>query len=77
MDLTHPRVGATQFTTFMAATNGCESWSAWAGGALVASSGYGWTFITMASVSLVGLLILRMVHGPTESTVQGSIGPVS
>lgn len=55
MDLTHPRVGATQFTTFMAATNGCESWSAWAAGALVASSGYGWTFLVMAGVSLGAL----------------------
>lgn len=55
MDLTHPRVGATQFTTFMAATNGCESWSAWAAGALVASSGYGWTFLVMAGVSLMAL----------------------
>lgn len=77
MDLTHPRVGATQFTTFMAATNGCESWSAWAGGMLVASSGYGWTFLTMAGISLVGLLILRMVQGPTQSTVHGSIERLS
>lgn len=72
MDLTHPRVGATQFTTFMAATNGCESWSAWAGGMLVASSGYGWTFLIMGGVSLLSLVFLSIVQGPARSTVQGS-----
>jgi MFS family permease len=58
MDLTHPRLGATQFTTFMAATNGCESWSAWAGGTIVAASGYGWAFLIMAGVSLLALGLL-------------------
>jgi len=58
MDLTHPRLGATQFTTFMAATNGCESWSAWAGGTIVAASGYGWAFLIMAGVSLLTLALL-------------------
>lgn len=58
MDLTHPRLGATQFTTFMAATNGCESWSAWAGGTIVAASGYGWAFLIMAGVSLLALALL-------------------
>ncbi len=59
MDLTHPRLGATQFTTFMAATNGCESWSAWAGGHLTTFGGYGTAFLVMAVVSLLsGLLLL-------------------
>jgi hypothetical protein len=31
MDLTDPKLGGTQFSAFMAATNGCESWSGWAG----------------------------------------------
>lgn len=58
MDLTHPRLGATQFTTFMAATNGCEAWAGWAGGRLVEASGYGTAFLLMAAVSLAGGLWL-------------------
>lgn len=64
MDLTHPRLGATQFTTFMAATNACESWSAWAGGALVAASGYGTAFLAMAGVSLLSVYFLVVLWRP-------------
>ncbi len=59
MDLTDPDLGATQFSTFMAATNGCESWSAWAGGRLVASAGYAAAFFAMSAVSLLSLSILK------------------
>lgn len=52
MDLTHPRLGATQFTTFMAATNACESWSAWAAGQLTTWHSYGMAMLVMAGVSL-------------------------
>lgn len=59
MDLTDPRVAGTQFSTFMAATNGCESWSAFAGGRLAAGAGYPASFLTMSAVSLLSLLLLR------------------
>jgi MFS family permease len=59
MDLTDPKLGATQFSAFMAATNGCESWSGWAGGQIVARAGYGVSFITMSGVSLLGLIALK------------------
>jgi len=62
MDLTHPRLGATQFTTFMAATNGCESWSAAASGQLVAAASYGTAFIAMSVVSLLSAGFLYAVH---------------
>jgi MFS family permease len=58
MDLTDPRLGATQFTTFMAATNGCESWSAWSGGRLAVTQGYGAAFAVMSLVSLLSLPLL-------------------
>ncbi len=51
MDLTDPRLGATQFTTFMAATNACESWSAWAAGQLTTWHSYGVAMLVMAGVS--------------------------
>lgn len=58
MDLTDRRLGATQFTTYMAATNGCESWSVWAGGRIAGSSGYPASFLAMSVVSLLGLAVL-------------------
>ncbi len=67
MDLTHPRLGATQFTTFMAATNGCESWSAWAGGRLASSSGYPAAFFVMSVVSLLSLGILWFLRSKRDT----------
>lgn len=63
MDLTDPRLGATQFSAFMAATNGCESWSAWSSGRMVAAQGYPAAFLAMSAVSLLGLPLLRLMRG--------------
>ncbi len=59
MDLTDARLGGTQFSAFMSATNGCESWSAWAGGRIVGPGHYAAAFLTMAAASLLGLPLLR------------------
>ncbi len=59
MDLTDPKLGGTQFSAYMAATNGCESWSGWAGGQIVARAGYGASFIAMSGVSLLSLVALK------------------
>lgn len=64
MDLTDPRVAGTQFSTFMAATNGCESWSAFAGGRIAARSGYPASFLAMSAVSLLSLLLLKRLAAP-------------
>ncbi len=61
MDLTNRKLGATQFSTFMAATNGCEAWSAWAGGNITAGAGYPAAFILMSLVSFFSLLFLRKI----------------
>ncbi|WP_221031639.1 MFS transporter [Actomonas aquatica] len=58
MDLTDPALGATQFSTFMAATNGCEVWAVAAGGLLVGRLGYGPGFSLMALAGLLGLAVL-------------------
>jgi MFS transporter, PAT family, beta-lactamase induction signal transducer AmpG len=58
MDLTDAKVGATQFSAFMAATNGCEAWATWAGGRIVEGSGYALAFALMAAVSGAGLIAL-------------------
>jgi predicted MFS family arabinose efflux permease len=62
MDLTHPRIGATQFSAFMAATNACESWSAWSSGRIVASQGYPTAFLVMSAVSLAGMPLLWLMR---------------
>jgi len=59
MDQTNPRIGATQFSTYMAATNGCESWTVWAAGRITGMWDYSTTFIVMAVVSLFSLIILK------------------
>ncbi len=61
MDLTNPNIGGTQFSTYMAVTNGCEAWSVWVAGSIVAGYSYPTAFITMCVVSLVSLLILKKI----------------
>jgi MFS transporter, PAT family, beta-lactamase induction signal transducer AmpG len=62
MDLTEPRLGATQFSAYMAATNACESWSAWGGGRLAAAHGYPAAFVVMSLVSLASLPLLAVIR---------------
>ena len=62
MDLTNPRLGATQFSAYMAATNACESWSAWGGGRLTAAYGYPAAFAAMSLVSLASLPLLALIR---------------
>lgn len=59
MDLTHPRLGATQFSAYMAATNACEAWSSFAVGRLVAIGSYAPAFLAMAAISLLAVPVLR------------------
>lgn len=61
MDIADPRLGGTQFSASMAATNACESWSGWAGGRIAARSGYGAAFLALSAVSLFSLLLLRLM----------------
>jgi MFS family permease len=71
MDLTEPRLGATQFSAYMAASNACESWSAWAGGRLVATQGYPAAFAVMSLVSLASLPLLAVMRRMTGRMPQG------
>jgi MFS family permease len=68
MDLTDPRLGGTQFSTYMAATNGCESWSAWAGGRIAGTSGYPAAFLAMSAASLASLLFLGLLRDARGTT---------
>lgn len=62
MDLTDPRLGGTQFSTFMAATNGAEAWSGWAGGQIAGRVNYGTSFVAMCFVSLAALPLLKKLR---------------
>ena len=61
MNLTDPRLGGTQFSLFMGATNLCESGAAFAGGRIAAAMGYPAAFLAAAAASLPALLALRML----------------
>jgi predicted MFS family arabinose efflux permease len=67
MDLTDPRLGATQLSAAMSATNLCESWSAFAVGRLTQSLGYGPAFTWMAVASLLALPLLAGLPKPARS----------
>jgi PAT family beta-lactamase induction signal transducer AmpG len=71
MDLTEPRLGATQFSAYMAATNACESWSGWGGGRLVAAQGYPAAFVVMSLASLASLPLLAVMGRMTRRTPAG------
>lgn len=66
MDLTMPRLAGTQFSAFMAATNGCESWSALAGGRVAAGAGYPSAFVVMSLVSVCSMPLLAWLGRGAE-----------
>ena len=61
MDLTDRRLGATQLSAAMSATNLCESWSGLTSGRVAAAMGYGPAFASMAIASLLALPLLWMM----------------
>jgi len=64
MDLTVPRMAATQFCTYMAGINLCESWSTRALGALIARFDYGGGFMAISTLSLLSLSLLMYLPDP-------------
>ncbi|QDU66364.1 MFS transporter [Engelhardtia mirabilis] len=61
MDLTDPRVAATQFSAYMSATNLCESWAVAVAGGLIAVHGYASTLVAMAGVGVLALPLLLLL----------------
>lgn len=64
MNLTDRRLGATQLSASMSATNLCESWSAFAVGRFTSAWGYAPAFTIMAVLSLTALPLLRRLARP-------------
>lgn len=68
MDQTDPKISATQFSTFMAATNGCESWSVWTAGKITGAGNYSLAFFVMGIISLLSLIFLYQVKNNSQTT---------
>ena len=66
MDITNPAIAATQFSAYMGMTNGCESWSTFAAGQIIADSGYSLAFLVMCGVSLAALPLLLGLAPETQ-----------
>ena len=58
MNLTSPKLAATQFTAFMAATNVCEAWSTALFGELESRGGYPLAIGVMCVCSAISMLLL-------------------
>jgi PAT family beta-lactamase induction signal transducer AmpG len=59
MEVTDPALGATQFSAFMGATNGCEAWAGFAVGKAAPGIGYPFAFALLTVVSLLALPLLN------------------
>ncbi len=62
MDITRPAIAATQFSAFMGATNGCESWSSYLTGRIIARQGYSFAMLAMCAASLIALPLIAILR---------------
>lgn len=53
MQLTDPKLGATQFSAYMGAVNGCEAWAGFTAGQLAERFDYPSAFVAVALISLL------------------------
>lgn len=66
MDISRPALAATQFSAFMGATNGCESWSSYTSGRIISSQGYPAAMLAMSAASLIALPLLLKILPKTS-----------
>jgi len=67
MGLSQPPLAATQFSAFMAATNGCEAWASWVGGQVAGNLGYGSAFALMSVISIASLPLIKHLTATSEA----------
>ncbi|QDU96388.1 MFS transporter [Lignipirellula cremea] len=72
MDLTQRSIAATQFSAFMGATNGCESWSSFAIGQMIVAYGYPWAMLAMCGVSAASVPLLLFMRTEEEEPALAS-----
>lgn len=73
MDLTDPRIGGTQFSAYMGATNGCEAWAGLAAGAIAGARGCPVALVAAAAVSLAALPLLAMLRVRHATPARGAV----
>lgn len=61
MQLTDPKLGATQFSAYMGAINACESWAGFSAGQLAERFDYPVAFVALAVVSLLAWPLLGRI----------------
>ncbi|MCC5868754.1 MAG: MFS transporter [Gammaproteobacteria bacterium] len=61
MQITDPRLGATQFSAYMGAINGCEAWAGFTAGQLAERFDYPIAFVTVALASLLALPLIALL----------------
>jgi MFS family permease len=62
MQLTDPKLGATQFSAYMGAINGCEAWSGYLAGQLAERFDYPVAFVSVALLSLLALPLIGRIR---------------
>jgi MFS transporter, PAT family, beta-lactamase induction signal transducer AmpG len=67
MQLTDPRLGATQFSAYMGAINGCEAWAGFTAGQLAQRLDYPVAFVTVALLSLLALPLLGLIRSASPA----------
>ena len=70
MDLTDDRLGATQFSAFMGATNGCEAIALSCVGRLIPQVGFAGAFTIMAVASLIALPLLYWMPSTNRAVIR-------
>ncbi len=70
MNLTDPALGATQFSAYMGATNGCEAWAGFLTGRLSGAWGFPVAFAAVAVISTLTVMLVPALHrsGPENHT---------
>jgi len=69
MQLTDPRLGATQFSAYMGAVNACESWSGFTAGQLAERFDYPVAFVAVSLLSLLALPLLARIGRQRAASV--------
>ncbi len=68
MQITDPRLGATQFSAYMGAINGCEAWAGFTAGQLAERFDYPPAFIAVALASLLALPLIALLSRARRRT---------
>lgn len=73
MQLTDPKLGATQFSAFMGAINACEAWSGFTAGQLVERFDYPVAFVSVALVSLLAWPLISRIGVEIRQAATGRV----